>query len=238
MTGLGRPPRPEQQRDPSRRRQGKTVRPDGPGHRAPHRPGRSGRRATDRAGRSSPKAATTALQRLAEFVNDAPLDQLLVAGEAVALAHRELGITPSQSLLLPLADHLSYAIQRAAEGTQVGYALRWELRQIYPAEVRVGEQIVALVRDRLDIELPRGEAVAFALHLVSAQFGSPDFVKATKMTELIQEAFAIVGEQCGDDDRPGVTRRQQVRDPSAVPGRQDGVVHRFQGGACVPGRRR
>lgn len=137
------------------------------------------------------------LQRLAEFVNDTPLDQLLVAGEAVALAHRDLGITPSQSLLLPLADHLSYAIQRAAEGTQVGFALRWELRQIYPAEVKVGEQIVALVRERLGIELPEGEAVAFALHLVSAQFASPDFAKAAKMTELIQDAFAIIGDQCG-----------------------------------------
>jgi len=135
------------------------------------------------------------LQRLAEFVNDTPLDQLLVAGEAVALAHRELGVTPSQSLLLPLADHLSYAIQRAAEGTEVGFALRWELRQIYPAEVGVGEQIVALVRDRLGIELPKGEAVAFALHLVSAQFTSPDFAKAARMTEVIQEAFVLVGDQ-------------------------------------------
>lgn len=139
------------------------------------------------------------LQRLAAFVNDTPLDQLLVAGEAVAIAHKELGVAPSQSLLLPLADHLTFAIQRASEGTQVGYALRWELRRIYPEEVRVGELIVNHINSRLDLELPPSEAIAFALHLVSAQFTSPDFVKAARMTELIQDAFSIVSRSIGKE---------------------------------------
>lgn len=137
-----------------------------------------------------------ALRRLAEFVNDTPLDHLLVAGEAVALAQRELGITPKQSLLLPLADHLSFAIQRAAEGTHAGYELHWELRQIYPKELLTGQRILDLIEARLGVRLPPGEAMAFALHLVSAQFASPDFARASRMTELIHAALATVGERC------------------------------------------
>lgn len=129
-------------------------------------------------------------RHLRDLIADIPTEHLLVAGAAVATAHERLGITPSQSLLLPLADHLSFAVDRAARGEVMSFhPLRWEVRHLYPQEVSVGEEVLALVRERLRVDLPEDEAVALALHLVSAQFSKPDFAQTTKMTELI--AFAL-----------------------------------------------
>lgn len=138
-----------------------------------------------------------ALRSLARLVNAVPQDVMLVAGEAVKLAHTRLGVPPSQSLLLPLADHLSFALQRHRDGVEFTHPLRWEVHQLYPTEEGVAEDIVALIRQRLNVALPRDEVTAFALHLVSAQFGQPDYPAATRMTKLIQLSFERISARFG-----------------------------------------
>lgn len=143
--------------------------------------------------------ASAARVHLADFVHDIPEAELLVAGEAVSIAHTELGILPSQSLLLPLADHLSFALQKVREGIVVDYPLRWEVTQLYPDEVAVGRQIVALVRQRLGVELPRDEATSFALHLVNAGFGGDGLAPTFAMTETLADVFRIIEDETGAD---------------------------------------
>ena len=55
-----------------------------------------------------------------------------IDGEVAELAHARLGIRVTQALVLPIADHLAFAIQRSRAGSEFIYPLRWEVAQLYP----------------------------------------------------------------------------------------------------------
>ena len=115
----------------------------------------------------------------------------------------------SSASLLPLADHLTFAIERTREGIVVEYPLRWEVRQLYPEEVAVGELGVALVRHRIGVEPPPAEAVALAMHLVTAPFDRPGLTRTVRMTGLINRVLDLIGTALGvaiDRDSMSATR--------------------------------
>ena len=136
--------------------------------------------------------AADADERLAQFLADVPLDYVRAAGRIAELAHRRLGLRVTQSLLLPIADHLHFAVKRAREGLSFQFPLAWEVRQLYPAELGIGEEAVALANAAFAVELPEDEAVAFAMHLVNAQFVSPGMTPAIEMTQTIAGAFDVI----------------------------------------------
>lgn len=131
-------------------------------------------------------------ERLARFLADVPLEYVRVAGRIADLAHRRLGLRVTQALILPLADHLHFAVQRAHSGTEMRFPLAWEVGQLYPTELEVGEAAVVLADKAFDIELQADEAVAFAMHFVNAQFASPGMTPAIEMTQTIGSAFEVI----------------------------------------------
>lgn len=58
-----------------------------------------------------------ARNQLASFLADVPLDVVRVAARIAHLAHERLGLAVTQGLILPLADHLAFAVRRKAEGS-------------------------------------------------------------------------------------------------------------------------
>lgn len=132
------------------------------------------------------------LDRLTAFLTELPMEYVRLAHDIAKLAEEEIGVPVSQSLVLPLADHLHFAVQRQNENLELSYPLRWEVRQLYPREVSVGERGVELVHERLGVELPRDEAVSLALHLVNAAFDGEGLDRTVGMTERISRILGIV----------------------------------------------
>ena len=131
-------------------------------------------------------------ERLTRFLADVPLEYIRVAGQIADLAHQRLGLKVTQALILPIADHLHFAVQRVREGVVMHFPLGWEVSQLYPAELEVGDEAVTLANRAFDVELPGDEAVAFAMHLVNAQFVSPGMTPAIEMTQTIAHAFDVI----------------------------------------------
>ena len=50
------------------------------------------------------------------------------------------------------------------------------------------------MNSEIDTPLPESEAIALALHLVNAGFASGDLSQTYRMTGLIQQLIAIIGE--------------------------------------------
>ena len=98
----------------------------------------------------------------------------------------------SNSFILPLADHLHYAVVRARDGVRVQYPLAPEVTVLYPREVEYGRTVLAMVRERLQVELDPNEAIPLALHLVNAQFATADMSQAFRMTEVFAQVFEII----------------------------------------------
>lgn len=136
-------------------------------------------------------------ERLTRFLADVPLEYVRVAGRVAELAHERLGLKVTQALILPIADHLHFAVQRQTQGMEMHYPLAWEVRQLYPDELAVGEAALALANAAFRVELPVDEAVAFAMHFVNAQFASPGMTRAMEMTQTISKAFEVIEKSFG-----------------------------------------
>ncbi|MFF8186027.1 PRD domain-containing protein [Microbacterium sp. NPDC016588] len=130
--------------------------------------------------------------RLTEHLADTPLPCVRAAARIAQLAHERLDLRVTQALILPLADHLHFAMQRAESGTPLEYPLLWEVSQLYPREFAVGKEAVQIARRDLGVEIDDDEAVALAMHLVNAQFTKPGMSAAMKMTETMAQAFTII----------------------------------------------
>lgn len=135
--------------------------------------------------------------RLSLMLADIPLPFLRVASRIAELAHERLKTRMSQSLILPLADHLAFAARRHEEGTTIAFPLLWEVSQLYPAEYALGREAIDLARHDLKIDLDPDEAVAIAMHLVNAQFATPGHTAAMTMTETIARIIGVVEQTFG-----------------------------------------
>lgn len=135
--------------------------------------------------------------QLAGLLSDAPADQITLAQTITELGHATLGLEPRQSLMIPVLDHLTFAVRRAQEGTHIDFPLRWEVAQLYPVEAALGRQVVTLVNEGLGIQLQEDEWVAFALHFVNQQWTKGDFSKTVAMTETISRVFLRLAERWG-----------------------------------------
>ncbi|MGP9503822.1 PRD domain-containing protein [Specibacter sp. AOP5-B1-6] len=138
-----------------------------------------------------------AASHVAGVLGDAPLEQIELAQEITALAQVELKLEPRQSLLVPILDHLGFAVQRARDGIKVDFPLKWEVAQLYPAEGNLGRRVVELITARLGVALQEDEWVAFALHFVNQQWSKADFSKTVSMTETIARVFSLLSVRWG-----------------------------------------
>ena len=130
--------------------------------------------------------------RLVSFLSEVPLPLLDLAVRLTEEARAVAGIRPSQALILALADHLQFAVERVRQGIRFDYPLRWEVAQLYPTELALGRAAVRTASEDLGVTLPDEEAVAFALHLVNAQFAGGDLGETVAMTGRILQVLDVV----------------------------------------------
>ncbi|MEI5527370.1 PRD domain-containing protein [Streptomyces brasiliscabiei] len=136
-------------------------------------------------------------ERIAAFLDEIPVDHLAAAEEIVAMGRTELGDHIGGHVVIPLADHLSFALRRAQDGLEIVYPLRGEVLHLYPSEVAVSRRAIDLVADRLGIRLPDIEAIPLALHFVNAQFEAPDLAKVVRLTETFTVVLTETGSFLG-----------------------------------------
>lgn len=128
---------------------------------------------------------------------------LLASSDIVDLAKMELECKLNPNLVVTLADHIQFAIERRKEHIDVTNPLANEVAFVYPNELRIAKTGVAMVNARVeDAELPESEACAIALHLVNGEMGgagdasSIDLVMESarimkKVTSIIEEELSV-----------------------------------------------
>lgn len=150
-------------------------------------------------------------ERIATLVQEIPREHLDVSEEILHDVRALLGEGITDHLLIPLADHLSFALRRAVAGAPpIEYPLRWEVESLYPREVEAGRVALDVVARRTGIVLPPQERVALALHFVTTQLGtSADMTVTMRITEVLRETLRIVSDSFGvriDESSAGVAR--------------------------------
>lgn len=130
-------------------------------------------------------------RKLRELVAQIPLEHLSLTQELIDHIKEQIPQPLSESLFITLADHISFAIKRKAEGLEFRNPLQGDIMCYYPAEYRLGQYSLRVIRERLGIDLGESEASFIALHIVNAELNT-DMSEMYDITRLIDEALAVV----------------------------------------------
>ena len=123
-------------------------------------------------------------------------DVLLVASDIVAMADKALDCALAGNLVVCLADHLQYALERTGDGIAIENPLSHEVAFVYPREVELGRRGIELVSERMGVNLPESEITSIALHLVNAEVdgmgSSQDMDLVMKSTVILERATQVI----------------------------------------------
>lgn len=129
---------------------------------------------------------------LGSLVAAIPPEHLDLAAQALEAVREELGFAPGSATIVALADHLRFAVERRSRGIDVEYPLRAEVSHLYPSELRTAARILEFVEQQHGVQLPAGEALPVAMHLVTAGFSGGDLSATYRMTGVITQLFDVL----------------------------------------------
>ncbi|MDO4790864.1 MAG: PRD domain-containing protein [Buchananella hordeovulneris] len=150
---------------------------------------------------------------MGQLLADISPEQVALVSEAMQHAGLPEALTSSVTLVMALADHVSFAVKRIEAGIAITYPIGAEVQSLYAHEYSQALSLLAALNRQLGGILPSGEATAFALHLVNAGFSTGDLSYTYKMTGLIQQMLTVVEQTFGP-------RREEV---AANPGTPAGA---------------
>ena len=116
-------------------------------------------------------------RRLRELVEQIPLDHLQLTEELLARIQAAVRQPLNESLLITLADHISFAIRRKEQGIEFKNPLAGSILCYYPTEYQLGQQCL--------------EASFIALHIVNAELNT-SMSEMYDITRLIDGVVEVV----------------------------------------------
>ncbi|MDR1466526.1 MAG: PRD domain-containing protein, partial [Treponema sp.] len=139
-----------------------------------------------------PQQEAVQLNRFSDILADLPYEHVILASKIVDLGRERLKQSLNQSIVIALADHLSFAIKRHHDHLDIQMPLIWDIKHIYPLEFAVGEEALGIIKKETGIDFPRDEAAAITLHFINAESDAADMARTIKMSTVIQKSVGIV----------------------------------------------
>jgi len=130
------------------------------------------------------------VRRLEELLNQIPAEVMTTCDRIINLAAQRLGKL-QESLYITLTDHCFFAIERQKKGLAIKNVLLWDIRRLYPREFELGQEALAIIARRLNVELAEDEAGFIALHLVTAQLNN-EMPEVMDVTRVMQDVLQLV----------------------------------------------
>ena len=137
-------------------------------------------------------------QSVAEVIAGIPLERLALIERVFRKAARGLNTDVPSSTLIAVVDHINQAMARVYQGLTMDYPLRAEVAHLHPEELRLAEAMVEEINAAQEVQLPRGEAVALALHLFTAAIGAPSAQAASEQSRLIGQVMRLLEKSFGE----------------------------------------
>ena len=85
-------------------------------------------------------------EKYRQLVAELPEDVLAFAARIVEIAGNELPYALSPNAAFTLADHISFAMERARKNIRVKMPLAYDVEQLYPAEYRIAQHAIRRIR--------------------------------------------------------------------------------------------
>lgn len=100
------------------------------------------------------------------------------------------------SILVPMADHIAFAVKRIRGNEQISNPLTGDIRALFHLEYKTAECIRPILKDRLDVEIDEHEVGYIALHIHSA-IENETVALSMQIAGTVRECIQLVEEQTG-----------------------------------------
>ena len=137
-----------------------------------------------------------------DVMRDLPSEIVMFTAKVMDIVANELPYDLSTKATLFMADHLSFAVERAQKGFRIAMPLAYEVRETYPKEYKAAQFIVMRLEKELGERLPKEEIASIAMNLVNARVvqAIETASKPTKqfddmledVTEIVESDFRII----------------------------------------------
>ena len=130
-------------------------------------------------------------RKLRELVEKIPIEHLSLTENLIRHIQTQIPQKLNESLLITLADHISFAIARKEQGVEFSNPLKGPIMSYYPAEYCLGQHCLKVIREELGVSLHEDEAAFIALHIVNAELNT-DMSEMFEITKFLEGAIAVV----------------------------------------------
>lgn len=104
-----------------------------------------------------------------DLLQELPEKVLDFAAKLVDIAHNELQYELNPNLVMTLADHIHFCIQRARKKIVAQMPLISEIEQSFPKEAKIGKYAVRQMERRFAVQLNENEASGIAISFANAR---------------------------------------------------------------------
>ena len=133
----------------------------------------------------------TGQRKLRELVEKIPIEHLSLTEELIKHITSQIPQKLNESLLITMADHISFAILRKAQGVEFSNPLKGSIMCYYPTEYHLGQYCLGVIREHLGVTLHEDEAAFLALHIVNAELNT-NMSEMYDITKLIEGTISVV----------------------------------------------
>ncbi len=130
-------------------------------------------------------------RKLRELVAQIPIEHLKLTQDLIEYIKSQISTPLNESLLITLADHISFAIKRREEGIEFTNPLQGAIMSYYPTEYHLGQHCLRVIREETRVDLNPSEAAFITLHIVNAELNTSMSVMYD-ITKLIEGALEVV----------------------------------------------
>ena len=103
------------------------------------------------------------------LLSDIPPEVVSFTAQQLMEIQDHLPYETNSNLVLTLADHLAFAMERVKRGIYIPMPSIYEMETSYPLEIRIGRRIVSAMEREFRIKLPSGEVQGVAMHFINAR---------------------------------------------------------------------
>ena len=131
--------------------------------------------------------------RLEELVREIPYSYFQISEEIKLLAEKELQQKLDDDILLHLADHIYYAVQKYQKNILVPNMVLNETKVFYPKEFKASQQAIKLINKTFDTKFDDNEAGFISFHIVNSEYGNSN-IDLNRSIDFIKEMLAMTEE--------------------------------------------
>lgn len=130
-------------------------------------------------------------RKLRELCEQIPPEHLKLTQDLIEYIKGEITAPLNESLLITLADHISFAIKRKENGVEFTNPLEGAIMSYYPTEYHLGQHCLRVIREEARADLNPSEAAFIAMHIVNAELNTSMSVMYD-ITKLIEGTLEVV----------------------------------------------